>query len=144
MLSAALKFWTFGIGPSISIPTFDPNIKANIAVSEAQLKVAENQYRLVVINAFQEVENALVNLSNHRLQRNIIQERLKYLEAVAQIVHTRVKSGSATQLEVFEVERSLLSGSQDLLQNHQQILFDIITLYRAMGGGWPPVSVQAS
>ncbi len=144
LLSAALKFWTFGIGPSIRIPTFDPNIKANIAVSEAQLKVAENEYRLVVINAFQEVENALVNLSNHRLQRKIIQERLNYLEAVAQIVHTRVKSGTATQLEVFEVERSLLSGSQELLQNHQQILFDIITLYRALGGGWPPVSVQAS
>ena len=144
LLSAAVKFWTFGIGPSISIPIFDPNIQATIDVTEAQEKVAENAYRLTVINAFQEVENALVNLYNHREQRREIQERVKYLEAVAELVRTRLQSGMATQLEVFEVERSLVGGSQELLQNHQQILFDIITLYKALGGGWPPVTVSAS
>lgn len=144
LLSAAVKFWTFGIGPSINIPIFDPNIQATIDVTEAQKKVAENAYRLTVINAFQEVENALLNIYNHREQRREIQERVKYLEAVADLNRTRLESGMATQLEVFEVERSLLGGSQELLQNHQQILFDIITLYKALGGGWPPVTVDVS
>ncbi len=144
LLSTAVKFWTFGIGPSINIPIFDPNVQATIDVTEAQEKVAENTYRLTVINAFQEVENALVNLHNHREQRREIQERVKYLEAVANLVRTRLESGMVTQLEVFEVERSLLGGSLELLQNHQQILFDIITLYKALGGGWPPVSVSES
>jgi multidrug efflux system outer membrane protein len=144
LLSAAVKFWTFGIGPSINIPIFDPNVQATIDVTEAQEKVVENAYRLTVINAFQEVENALVNLYNHREQRREIQERVKYLEAVADLNRARLDAGRATQLEVFEVERSLLGGSQELLQNHQQILFDTITLYKALGGGWPPVTVNVS
>lgn len=144
LLSAAVKFWTFGIGPSVNIPIFDPSVQANIDVTEAQAKVAENSYRLTVINSFQEVENALVNLYNHREQRREIQERVKYLNAVADLVRTRLATGMATQLEVFEVERSLLGGSQELLQNHQQILLDIITLYKALGGGWPPVTVAES
>lgn len=144
LLLAAVKFWTFGIGPSISIPIFDPNIQANIDVTKAQAKVAENAYRLTVINAFQEVENALVNLYNHREQRREIQDRVKYLQAVADLNQTRLESGAATQLEVFEVERSLLGGSQELLLNHQQLLFDVITLYKALGGGWPPVTVSES
>jgi outer membrane protein TolC len=143
-LSTAVKFWTFGIGPSINIPIFDPNIQANIDVTEAQAKVAEGAYRLTVINAFQDVENALVNLYNRREQRREIQDRVKYLQAVSDLNQTRLESGAVTQLEVFEVERTLLAGSQELLLNHQQILFDVISLYRALGGGWPPVTVGES
>jgi multidrug efflux system outer membrane protein len=49
-----------------------------------------------------------------------------------------------SQLEVFEVERSLLSAQLALLANHQQILSDTVTLYKALGGGWPPIEVRAA
>jgi outer membrane protein TolC len=43
---------------------------------------------------------------------------------------------------VFETERSLLSAQLALLANQQQILSDTVTLYKAVGGGWPPVEVR--
>jgi outer membrane protein TolC len=46
-----------------------------------------------------------------------------------------------SQLEVFETERSLLSAQLALLANRQQILSDTVTLYKALGGGWPSVEV---
>jgi outer membrane protein TolC len=48
-----------------------------------------------------------------------------------------------SQLDVFESERSLLSAQLALLANHQQLLSDTVTLYKAMGGGWPAVIVGA-
>jgi serine/threonine protein kinase len=38
---------------------------------------------------------------------------------------------------------SLLSAQLALLANHQQLLSDTVTLYKAMGGGWPAVIVGA-
>jgi outer membrane protein, multidrug efflux system len=142
LLSTAIKAWTFGIGPSINIPIFDLNIDANIKVSKAEKKTAEEEYRLTVINAFQEVENALVNLYHHKKQRREIEERKKRLEQVAAQIRAQLKVGIVSQLRVFETERTLLQASQDLLTNHQQILSDTITLYKALGGGWPQVTVD--
>ena len=42
-----------------------------------------------------------------------------------------------SQLEVFEVERTLLDAEQEGLANHWQILNDTVNLYKALGGGWP-------
>jgi NodT family efflux transporter outer membrane factor (OMF) lipoprotein len=141
-LSSLLKSFTFGLMPSINFPIFDPGVKARIVTSKAQGEVAEQQYRRTVIAAFEEVENALVNLDAHRRQRVELQEQSDRLGIVAAQVQGQLKEGIITQLEVFETERSLLAAQLALLAIHQQILADTVTLYKALGGGWPPVDVR--
>ena len=91
--------------------------------------------------AFEEVENALVNLDAHKKQKVELQEQTDHLKVVAAQVEAQLKEGIVSQLEVFETERSLLTAQLALLANHQQILTDTVTLYKAMGGGWPTVIV---
>ena len=141
-LSTLLKSFTFGLLPSINFPLFDPSVKARIKTSEARTQVAEQQYRRTVVGAFEEVENALVNLDAHRRQRTELQQQAGQLDVVAAQVTAQLKEGMVSQLEVFEAERSLLSAQLALLANHQQILSDTVTLYKALGGGWPPVDVR--
>ena len=52
-----------------TFPLFDPGIKARIKTTEAQTEVADSEYRRTVVAAFEEVENALVNLDAHRRQQ---------------------------------------------------------------------------
>ncbi|CAN0576646.1 unnamed protein product, partial [Laminaria digitata] len=127
---------TFGIGPSINIPIFDPKLKARVKSREASAKVSEEQYRKTVILAFQEVENALVNLGSRQLQKRELEEEVEHLRVVARQTRAQLEVGIVTQLEVLESERRLLNSNQSLLQNHQQILSDTVDLYKAMGGGW--------
>ncbi len=141
-LTDLLKSFTFGLLPSINIPIFDPGVKARVKTSEAQAKVAEEQYRKAVIDAFEEVENALVNLDAHKKQRNELQQQIDQLKVVAAQVEAQLKEGLVSQLDVFETQRSLLSAQLALLANHQQILSDTVTLYKALGGGWPAVDVR--
>ena len=141
-LGSLLKSFTFGLLPSINFPIFDPSVKARIKTSQASNEVAEQQYRKVVMDAFEEVENALVNLDAHRRQRIELQEQAQRLGVVAAAVEAQLKEGVISQLEVFEAERSLLGAQLALLANHQQILADTVTLYKALGGGWPPVDVR--
>jgi NodT family efflux transporter outer membrane factor (OMF) lipoprotein len=141
-LGSLLKSFTFGLLPSINFPIFDPAVKARIKTSQASNVVAEQQYRKVVMDAFKEVEDALVNLDAHRRQRIELQEQAQRLGVVAAAVEAQLKEGVISQLEVFEAERSLLAAQLALLANHQQILADTVTLYKALGGGWPPAEVR--
>jgi outer membrane protein TolC len=141
-LTDLLKSFTFGLLPSINFPIFDPGVKARIKTSEAQAKVTEQEYRRTVMGAFEEVENSLVNLDAHKKQRAELQQQVDQLRTVAQQSDAQLREGVASQLEVFEVERSLLSAQLALLANHQQILSDTVTLYKALGGGWPPEEVR--
>jgi len=141
-LGSLLKSFTFGLLPSINFPIFDPGVKARLITSEARTEVAEQQYRRVVMAAFEEVENALVNLDAHRRQRVELQAQSEQLATVATQVEAQLKEGMVSQLEVFEAQRSLLSAQLALLANHQQILSDTVTLYKALGGGWPAVEVR--
>jgi NodT family efflux transporter outer membrane factor (OMF) lipoprotein len=140
-LSSLLKSFTFGLLPSINFPIFDPGVKAHVKTSEAQTKVAEQSYRQTVMAAFEDVENALVNLEAHKKQRAELQQQVDQLRMVATTTDAQRKEGVASQLEVFETERSLLGAQLALLANRQQILSDTVTLYKALGGGWPPVEV---
>jgi outer membrane protein TolC len=88
------------------------------------------------------VENALVNLAAHRKQRVELQQQVDQLAMVAQTSDAQRREGLVSQLEVFEIERTLLSAQLALLANHQQILSDTVTLYKTLGGGWPPVEVK--
>jgi NodT family efflux transporter outer membrane factor (OMF) lipoprotein len=141
-LTDLLKTFTFGLLPSINFPIFDPGVQARLKTSEAQAKVVEQQYRSTVMGAFEEVENTLVNLGAHKKQRGELRQRVDQLLVVAQQTTAQRREGLVSELEVFEIERTLLAAQLALLANHQQILSDTVTLYKALGGGWPPMEVK--
>jgi outer membrane protein TolC len=89
------------------------------------------------------VENALVNLNAHKAQRVELQQQVDRLQIVADQIQSQLRLGVVSQLEVFETERTLLEAQLSLLANHQLILSDTVLLYKALGGGWPNVDVQA-
>ncbi len=141
-LSQLLNKWSLGLAPSVSIPIFDASIKTNIRSNEAQVKLAEDQYRKTVIKAFEEVENTLINLSSRKIQRKSLEQQVDNLEIVNRNINLQLKEGLVSQLEVFEVERTLLSAKQSVLEIDQQLLADTVKLYKALGGGWPEVEVR--
>jgi NodT family efflux transporter outer membrane factor (OMF) lipoprotein len=135
------KAFTFGFMPSINIPAFNPGIKAHAKTTEAQIKVAEEQYRSTVIAAYEEVENTLINLEAHRQQMEELQKQVNQLQLVSDQTKAQLEIGVVSQLDVFENERSLLTAQLALLASHEQVLSDTVTLYKALGGGWAPVEV---
>lgn len=141
-LSDLLKSFTFGFMPSINLPMLDPNVRARVKTTEAQIGVAENEYGRTVMTAFEEVETALVNVDAHKKQRVELQQQVDQLRVVSAQIEAQLREGVVSQLEVFETERSLLAAQLALLGMHQQILADTVTLYKALGGGWPAAEVR--
>jgi outer membrane protein, multidrug efflux system len=140
-LSDLFKAFTFGLMPTVSIPALNPGIRAHVKTTEAQIKVAEEDYRRTVIAAYEEVENALVNLEAHRLQKEELQKQVDQLQVVSAQTTAQLEVGVVSQLDVFENERTLLTAQLALLASHEQVLSDTVTLYKALGGGWARVEV---
>jgi outer membrane protein TolC len=141
-LSDLMKSFTFGFMPSINLPMLDPSVRARVKTTEANVGVVENEYGRTVMTAFEEVESALVNVDAHKKQRIELQQQVDQLRVVGAQIEAQAREGIASQLEVFESERSLLTAQQALLAVHQQILTDTVTLYKALGGGWSEVDVR--
>lgn len=139
--SDLFKMFTTALLPSINIPAFNPGIKAHVKTTEAEIKVAEGDYRRTVIAAYEEVENALVNLDAHRQQTEELRKQVDQLTLVSNQTEAQLVIGVVSQLDVFEDQRSLLNAQLELLASHQQVLSDTVTLYRALGGGWGPHEV---
>jgi outer membrane protein TolC len=127
--------------PTVNIPALNPGVRAHAKTTEAQIKVAEEDYRRTVIAAYEEVENALVDLEAHRKQMEELQKQVDQLQLVSAQTETQLEIGVVSQLDVFEDERSVLAAQLALLASHEQVLSDTVTLYKALGGGWSPVQV---
>ncbi len=141
-LASLLGNWTLGIGLAINLPIFDPSLDLEIQRTQVDQQIAEEEYRKTVIRAFEEVENALVNLANRKQQLQELEQQLNDLRIVSNQVNAQLQAGLVSQLEVFESERTLLSTEQTLLEIKHQRLQDTVTLYKALGGGWPRETVQ--
>lgn len=131
-----LSQWIAGAGPVISVPIFDPARKAEVTVRDADLKIVSGQYRSTVIKAFQEVEDALINVASRTAQMNTAQQAETDLLRVCDYSRLKFEEGLISQLEVLESERALLQSSQVALFVRYQLLQDTVTLFKALGGGW--------
>ena len=135
--------WALSIAPSVSMPIFDGGSrKANVAAKEARANVATEVYRKTVMTAFEEVENALVNLESRQQQKTVLEEKLHGLEQVRAQTIAKFELGLISQLEVLDIERELYTSEKSLLEMHRYLLDDTVGLFKALGGGWPKVTVQ--
>jgi NodT family efflux transporter outer membrane factor (OMF) lipoprotein len=142
-LSTFVNSWTFGLTSTWG-GLFDRDLKIDVQLNEAQLKIAREEYRKAVLGAFEEVEVALLNLNAREEQMRELEKQVDDLKVVRDVQETRLKEGLISQLEVFDTERTLLSAQQQILSTYQLLLVDTLTLYKALGGGWPPEDVTKS
>lgn len=138
--STFVNSWTFGLGTSWA-NLFDRDLAIDVKLNEVDVEIAKQEYRRAVLQAFEEVEVALLNLSSRHEQMRELEARIEDLRVVKAVQDAQLSEGLVSQLEVFETERSLLSAQQEILTLHQQLLTDTVTLYKALGGGWSAESV---
>lgn len=124
---------------SVSVPLFDGGAaKAQVRSQEAALENARVNYQAVVLNALQEVENALVALRGNRERLQRLQSASESAEQAALLANQRYSSGLVDFQVVLETQRSLLSTQDSLASTRAELSADHVRLYKALGGGWNP------
>jgi multidrug efflux system outer membrane protein len=131
----ASDFYSFG--PSISLPIFQGGrLTAGLRMARAQEAEAALAYRGTVLNALQEVENALVSYRSDQDARGKAVEAVKSGELALYLARDRYEHGLADFIQVLDAERTLVGSRQQLVQVDVGLTNDIVALYDALGGGW--------
>jgi NodT family efflux transporter outer membrane factor (OMF) lipoprotein len=131
----ASHFYT--AGPAILLPIFSGGrLSANLTLARAEQQQAALNYRGTVLNALREVEDALVAYRTDRASRDLLQDTLDSAQLTWSLAQSQYEHGLATFIQVLDAERTVLTDRQALVQADVELVNDIVTLYRSLGGGW--------
>ncbi len=124
---------------SVSVPLFDGGAaRAQVRSQEAGLEQARVAYQAVVLNALQEVEDALVSLRGNRERLQRLRNASESAEQAALLATQRYTSGLVDFQTVLDTQRSLLSTQDSVASTQAELSADHVRLYKALGGGWQP------
>lgn len=113
--------------------------RANITrlkVAKAQQEEALISFRNTLLKAGQEVHNALGSYDSSVKKSALRQQQLGALIKSVDYTKELLTYGTATYTEVLNAQTSLLSAQLNDVNDRLQQLNAMVTLYRALGGGW--------
>jgi NodT family efflux transporter outer membrane factor (OMF) lipoprotein len=118
-------------------PVFDAGaIRRNIEVQSSLQEQALLQYEATVLTALEEVENAIVAYAKEQHRRASLAEGTQAAQNAVDLAQTQYASGLIDFNNVLIAQRSLLSIEEQLAISEGQVTADLISLYKALGGGW--------
>ena len=130
--------------------SFAANIIGGIAqpifarkVNSTRLKVAKAQqeesllnFKNALYNAGNEVQNALSSYQSTVRKNELRLQQLNALNKSVDYTKELLTYGSASYIEVLNAQQSLLSARLSNVNDRLQQLKAVVSLYRALGGGW--------
>ncbi len=129
----------WAIGPSFRWNIFDGGrVRNNIRLEEASTARVLVSYEQTVLNALEEVENAMVGYSRERERSQVLRRAVTASENSVKLVKVLYTSGLTDFQNVFDSERTLAEQDDSLAQSEGEAIQQLISIYRALGGGWQP------
>ena len=127
------SFLTGGVaGPLLNFGA----VSGQVAQSEALQQQALFQYRQTILQAFREVEDALVKTTKGREEAAAQKNQVDALVLTATLARLQFDQGRVDYLNVLDAERSLFAAQVEMVQKDVDLLGALISVYKAMGGGW--------
>ena len=118
-------------------------IDAVVAASNARQQQALAIYTQAVQNAFRDVHDALNNVAAGRDITATTARRIDALRSTLRLADLRYKNGYSAYLEVLNAQRDLAQAESGLIDIQRSQLNAVVSLYKALGGGWDASSVTA-
>lgn len=127
---------TWSFAPSITVPIFDAGRnQANLEASKANREIAVARYEKSIQSAFRDVSDGLVARGTLVNQIEAQKALVGAADTSYRLSDARYRHGIDSYLAVLDAERSLYSAQQDLIQVQVQRLSNLVSLYKALGGG---------
>ncbi len=127
--------WSVGAG--LVSPLFHWKEKSNrVKIERSRYESTIHTYDNVVLNAFREVEDALIAIETLKEQQVAFQRRVDASINAMELSGERYDRGVANYIEYLESQRQAFESQLDLVSTKQNLLTAYVQLYKALGGGW--------
>jgi len=137
---SSLANWASGqfvVGPSITLPIFEGGrLKGTLQLREAQQQEAAIVYKKTVLDAWREVDDALITYDAEQQRHKKLQEVVQLNLRALSVAQQRYKAGALDYLDVLNVQKQLLEAQSNLEQSGADAAANLVTLCKVLGGGW--------
>ncbi|NVN44509.1 efflux transporter outer membrane subunit [Asaia siamensis] len=136
---------TWSVSPNIELPIFTwGQNEGNLKVSKARRLSQIATYEKTVQTAFKEVSDALTARETYLAQDTHLKALVGSSQQAFDLAMMRYNTGIDPYLTTLTQQRSLYNAQQNLIVVQLARYQNLVTLYRALGGGWSAADVAAA
>jgi multidrug efflux system outer membrane protein len=137
------RYWS--VAPGVTWNLFNGG-KARATVTNKQAVHDENlaKYRASFLSALEDVENALAAYYAEQKKGQILVDTVRVNAEAVALANERYRRGLTNFLDVLVAEKDLYSAQSSLNQSEANLLTDLISLYKALGGGWNAAAIRVA
>lgn len=124
-------------GPLFDWPALDfGRIYFNIRAKQSSQRQALLTYQKSVVEAFKEVENALVSYVQEKQRLHLLAQKKAHASQRANLEYDQFMSGIKNELIFLSAQKRLDKVCIEFIDSQQKMASHFIVLYKALGGGW--------
>jgi NodT family efflux transporter outer membrane factor (OMF) lipoprotein len=122
---------------SITWPIFHGGqIHANIRAKEEEEKQAYYAYQKAVLGGVQNAEDALVRYETEQQRFVALQDGAKTAQTSTALALQQYRAGLTMYTSVLQAQSTQLTAEDNLAQSRAALTANLVSLYKALGGGW--------
>jgi NodT family efflux transporter outer membrane factor (OMF) lipoprotein len=131
--------WIGSVGPSIDAPILDFGaLDASIEIADYKAHELATVYKQTILVAVQQVDEANVTYRGYRQSLRSLDTAIDAARQATKVATERYDRGLTDFLNVLDAERQQFALEQQRAEVIRLAGDSFVTLYKALGGGWPP------
>lgn len=135
LLQAASRTWS--LGPRLALPLFNQGrLKSQVRANQAGYDAALATYHKAVLTALADVDVAFTRLAQDERKRQQLLEAEAGQRRILELDQRRFRAGDLARTGLLQAQRALLSQQDQTLQAQSRSLIALVSVYKALGGGW--------
>ena len=133
----------YSIGPAVTLPIFQGRTNlARLDQAESHYQQMLEHYRQTILLAFREVADLLTSLNARGEQLTHQRAQLSAAQETVRLAQIRYREGMVNYFEVLDAQRTVLSAETQLVLTERARLTEMVSLFKALGGGWDPAQKE--
>jgi outer membrane protein, multidrug efflux system len=123
----------------VSAPIFEGGkIHGNIHTKEEEAQQALLAYRASILGALQDTEDSLTREASERQRQDALVASANSARSSVKISLDQYRAGLTTYVNVLQAQATDLAAQDQLAQSRLMLSTDLVSIYKALGGGWQP------
>ena len=128
---------SYSLGPGFSWPILNyGRLKNNVRIEDAVLEQQIVNYQNTVLQAAREVEDGIAGFRGARGTAEYLREGVTSARRSLDISLIQYREGGVDFQRVLDTQRSLLAQQDEYTSARGDIVQNLVSVYRALGGGW--------
>ena len=131
------KSFNYSVGPSFSWDLFNYGRITNaVRVQDARFQQLAVDYENTVLEAYQEVEDALVAYVRTRERVGFLADAVRAYKNAVDLSSLQYTEGLVDFQRVLDSQQNLVQTQDTLVETTGDVVLSLVGLYKALGGGW--------